>query len=175
MADMRDEAQTERIIRILKATETNLTARARSQHEASHKALAPRVVFVLIGILALANLYFVSQLTLEIRTIIANLNEMHGHVSTLSQRMSRIRDEIQAMGQEVRLMPVLREQMQSLAGQVGGLESDVGLMTGTLVEMEQRVGSMNVDVGDMALRFRQLNQKVGQIGLDVNQMARPVP
>lgn len=172
---MLDNAQTDRIIEILRGTEADLTQRIRDQRKAGRKAIAPRAFFVLIGILALANLYFVNQLTMEIRAIITNLNEMYGHFATVSGRMSEIRDDMTRMEQEVRLMPVLREQMEALAMQVAQMNEDVGAMTGHLVEMEQRVGGMTTSVSDMSVRFRALNQKVGQMGLDVDQMARPVP
>jgi hypothetical protein len=68
-------------------------------------------------------------------------------------------------------MPVLREQMESLAVAIERMNRDVGEMSESLVEMDQRVGA----VSDMALRFRGLNRNVGQMGLDVDQMARPVP
>jgi uncharacterized protein YoxC len=172
---MLDNAQTDRIIEILRGTETDLTRRLRDQKKASRRAVAPRVFCVLIGILALANLYFVNQLMMETRAIIANLNEMYGHFATVSGRMSEIRDDMALMEQEVRLMPVLHEQMEALAMKVAQMNEDVGAMTGNLVEMQQRVGGMTASVSDMSVRFRALNQKVGQMGLDVDQMARPVP
>lgn len=172
---MLDNAQTDRIIEILRGTETDLTRRIRDQKKASRRAVAPRVFFVLIGILALANLYFVNQLMMETRAIIANLNEMYGHFATVSGRVSEIRDDMALMEQEVRLMPVLHEQMEALAMKVAQMNEDVGAMTGNLVEMQQRVGGMTASVSDMSVRFRALNQKVGQMGLDVDQMARPVP
>lgn len=172
---MLDHSQTDRIIEILKGTEAQLTQRIRTQRQAGRKAVAPRVFFVLIGVLALANLYFVNQLTMEIRAIISNLNEMYGHFATVSARMSDIRDDMTQMEQEVRLMPVLREQMTALAVKVERMNADVGDMTGSLVEMDQRVGAINTSVSDMALRYRGLNQTLGQMGADVDQMARPVP
>ncbi|RKT43839.1 hypothetical protein [Thiocapsa rosea] len=172
---MLDNAQTDRINEILKGTEADLTRRIRDQKKAGRKAIAPRVFFVLIGILALANLYFVNQLTMEIRAIISNLNEMYGHFATVSGRMSEIRGDMTRMEQEIRLMPVLREQMETLAVKVERMNRDVGEMTESMGEMDGRVGTINASVSDMALRFRGLNQKVGQMGLDVDQMARPVP
>lgn len=172
---MLDTPQTDRIIEILKGTEADLTQRIRTQNQAGRKAVAPRVFFVLIGVLALANLYFVNQLTMEIRAIITNLNEMYGHFATVSARMSDIRDDMTRMEQEVRLVPVLREQMTALAVNIEQMNADVDDMTGSLVEMDQRVGAINMSVSDMALRYRGLNQTLGQMGADVDQMARPVP
>ncbi|MBK1645502.1 hypothetical protein CKO25_12780 [Thiocapsa imhoffii] len=172
---MPDSHQIDRIIEILDGTETALTKRIRDQEQAERTAIAPRLFFVLIGALALANVYFVSQLTLEMRSIISNLNDMYGHFATVSVRMSDIRADMTRMEQEIRLMPVLQEQMTALAHEIATMNQDVGTMTSTVVDMEQRVGTINRSVVELALRFRGLNQKVGQMSLDVDQMARPVP
>jgi methyl-accepting chemotaxis protein len=172
---MLDYAQTDRIIEILKGTEADLTEQIRDQKKVGRRAVATRIFFALIGLLALVNLYFVNQLTMEIRGIITNLNEMYGYFATTAVHMSDIRSDMTLMEQEILLMPVLREQMESLAVAIERMNRDVGEMTESLVEMDQRVGAINAGVSDMALRFRGLNRNVGQMGLDVDQMARPVP
>lgn len=173
---MLDTSQTERIMQLLETTEAELTRRVRVETAASGRtSLVPRVVFILIGILALANLYFVNQLTLEVRAIITHLNEMYGHFGTVAGRMSDIRADMGRIERVILLMPVLDEQMSALAREIEGMRVDMDAMTASLSEMDQRVGAMNQAVTDMALRFRTLNQKVGQMGLDVDQMARPVP
>ncbi len=172
---MLDEAQTDRIIEILETTEAELTRQVRAQHQAGRRAIAPRLFFMLIGALALINLYFVNQLTLEIRATISDLKEMYGHFATVSGRMSEIQKDMLRMEQEIRLMPVLREQMDELAVKLGHMSTDVATMTDRVTELDQRTGTMTTSVSEMALRYRGLNQKLGQMSLDVEQMARPVP
>lgn len=170
-----DQSRTERLLTLLAHTEEGLEARVREQHEAARRALAPRAFFGLIGLLALANLWFVNVLTTEVRAVVANLNEMYGHFATVSARMTDVRGELTAMEQQMRLMPVLGEQLHMLTNRMAQLDGDVAAMGGSVGELHQRVGAIDGSVADLAARLRALNQKVAQMGVDVEQMARPVP
>lgn len=172
---MVEKAQADRIFEILNTAESTLKAHSRERAAGVRREVPTRIIFSLIGLLALANLYFVNQLTQDIKTIIASMNEMYTHFERVSQRMSNMRDYVTDMEGNMRMMPIIREQMEEISNDIGAMNRDVASMTASVVDMDQRVGSVNASVGDMMLRFRSVNRSVGRIGDDVDQMARPIP
>jgi archaellum component FlaC len=170
-----DKTQIDRIFEVLNNAENDIATRSQALSESGRKAAGPRILFALIGCLALANLYFVNTLTQDVRAIILSMNEMYEHFGRVSRRMNGMRDYVSAMENDIRLMPVMREQMGKLSENISRMREDVKDMRTSVADMDQRVGAVNTTVFDMALRFRDLNRNVGQMGVDVDQMARPVP
>jgi hypothetical protein len=128
-----------------------------------------------MGLLALANLYFVNDLTQEVKLMVAALREMTGHFTAVSERMDTMTGTIDGMDRNVALMPVIRDQMHELAGRVDRMGGDVALMRGTAASMDARMDGLNAGIFDMSVRFRGLNRSVSGVGADVDQMARPIP
>jgi cation transport regulator ChaC len=172
---MVEKAQADRIFEILSTAESTLKAHSRERATGVRREVPSRIMFALIGLLALANLYFVNQLTQEIKTIIASMNEMYTHFERVSQRMTSMRDYVTNMEGNIRMMPIIREQMAELSEGIGAMNRDVANMTASVVGIDQRVGSVNASVGDMMLRFRSVNRSVGRMGVDVDRMAQPIP
>lgn len=170
-----DKTQIDQIYEVLDHMEGDMTARAQARSEEGSQSVGAKILFAIIGCLALANLYFVNTLTQDIKTIILSMNEMYEHFGRVSHRMRDMRDYVAAMEGNIRLMPVMREQMEGLSSNISLMAGDVGGMRSSVTGMDQRVGAVSATVFDMALRFRDLNRNVGQMGLDVDQMALPVP
>lgn len=128
-----------------------------------------------MGVLALANLYFVNALTQEVKLMILALQEMTGHFGNVSERMQTMTGTIDAMDRSVALMPVIRDQMREIGEQVDRMAGDVAGMRQTTASMDGRMDALTAGVFDMTLRFRGLNRSVAGMGSDVDQMARPIP
>jgi hypothetical protein len=79
------------------------------------------------------------------------------------------------MDRNVALMPVMRDQLWEIGGQVDRMGQDVDGMRRTTAAMDGRMGLLNAGVFDMSQRFRGLNRSVSGMGADVDQMARPIP
>jgi len=134
-----------------------------------------RALAAAMGILALVNLYYVNSLTQEVKLMIAAMGEMTGHFANVSEHMDHLTGTIKAMDRSVALMPVIRDQMNELAGRVDRMGGDVALMGGTTASMDARMDVLNAGIYDMSQRFRGLNRSVAGMGSDVDQMSRPIP
>jgi hypothetical protein len=134
-----------------------------------------RALALAMGVLALANLYFVNALTEEVKLTVGALHEMSGHFAQVAGRMDRMTGTVEAMDRNVALMPVMRDQLWEIGGQVDRMGQDVDGMRRTTAAMDGRMGLLNAGVFDMSQRFRGLNRSVSGMGADVDQMARPIP
>jgi methyl-accepting chemotaxis protein len=134
-----------------------------------------RLLVVLVAALALSNLYFVNDLTDEVRLVITRMQEMQELFTRVSGRMDEMSVEVASIEQNVLLMPVISDQMREMAGHVVAMEQAVSYMDQTTDSLDLAIESIDGNVREMSLRFRGLNMSVGAMGVDVDQMARPVP
>lgn len=138
-------------------------------------ALWVRILIGLVAAFALSNLYFVNNLTDEVRLVITRMQEMATLFARVSERMDQMSEEVTAIDRQVLLMPVVAEQMREMSAHVLVMEQAVSQMDGATTHLSGTVSTMNGSLRDMSIRFRVLNQSVGAMGVDVDQMARPVP
>jgi len=134
-----------------------------------------RILIGLVAAFALSNLYFVNNLTDEVRLVINRMQEMATLFSRVSERMDQMSDEVVAIDRHVLLMPVVAEQMREMAAHVVVMEQAVSSMDAATSRLGSTVQVMDGSMRDMSVRFRALNQSVGAMGADVDQMARPLP
>ena len=74
---MSESDQVERLLRSLRRLESDLVERsAQASQRSRGVATLVRALAIVMGALALANLYFVNDLTQEVRAAIANMDEM---------------------------------------------------------------------------------------------------
>jgi methyl-accepting chemotaxis protein len=173
---MSDRDRLDRLNQVLDQLEqTLIQGEQASGQRARGVAALIKVIVALIAALALSNLYFINDLTQEVRGVIGGMNEMTVHFDRVASRMQAMRTEVGRMEADVRLMPVLQAQMAEMAGQVEQMTDAVDAMEQTTTQLEARLARMKLTIGDMAGRFRGLNQSVGAMGVDVNQMAQPIP
>jgi len=171
-----NRAHLERLDEALTRLEDDLGARDTQVRERTRGVGALiRGLALAIGILALANLYFVNALTEEVRLMTFGLQEMTGHFGNVAERMQTLTGAIDAMDRSVALMPVIRDQMGAIGGQVDRMNRDVAGLRDTTARMDGRMDALNAGVFDMSQRFRGLNRSVAGMGADVDQMARPIP
>lgn len=173
---MSESDRIERLHSVLERLEADLHTSSEAVAQRSRGvALLVRVLSLVMGSLALANLYFVNDLTQEVRVVIARMDEMTGHFGRVSQRMSDIRATAADMEGNVAMMPVVAAQMREIGGYLDGMRAGVDRMEASTAAIDGRLDRLNLDVADMSVRFRSLNRSVGAMGGDVEQMARPVP
>jgi methyl-accepting chemotaxis protein len=173
---MSESDQVERLLRSLRRLESDLVERtARASQRSRRVENLVRALAVIMGALALSNLYFVNDLTQEVRAAIANMDEMTDYFDRVSATMSAIRQTVSGMQDHVAVMPVVTAQTREIAGRMDSMRDSVTGLNATTTTLKHRMDVMNLTVVDMAHRFRSLNQSVGLMGRDVNQMSRPVP
>jgi len=173
---MSDRARIERLNETLSQLEHRLVQSKQAAAARAHGVTtAVRIAAGLTALLALSNLYFINELTQEVRAMIGRMEQMTSHFDHVADRMHAMRLEVDGMQRNVRLMPVMDAQMREIATHVGSMRDSVGRMQGSTEAIDGRVGRMTLSVADMAARFHGLNRSVGGISGDVNQMALPVP
>lgn len=137
--------------------------------------LTMRVVLVLLACMVLANLEFVYMLTAEFRTVIQDMVAMYEHFGRVADRMDVMASYMQSMDQDMRLMPVMREQMGLMSTDVSSMSSDMSHMRKDMGNMQQQISTMDNGMGSMRQRFQNVNSNVGSMGHDVNSMSDTVP
>jgi methyl-accepting chemotaxis protein len=134
-----------------------------------------RLLALLMGGLALANLYFVNDLTQEIQLVIGNMDEMSDHFERVSRLMTDVRETVGDMEDNVKMVPIVSAQTREIAARMDGMRGNVARVGTSSASLDRRMDIMNAGVADMSVRFRSLNQSIGTMSGDVDQMARPVP
>ena len=148
------------------------------EHTRRYSRRAERFIYTLImmmGVMSLANIYFVNDITQEVRLVVRNMNEMYGHFANVSELMTRMRGIVNNMETNMKMMPIMGEQMAEIGDDTRSMKRDVGYMNSTITTLDHQIGAMNASVWDMSVRFRNLNTTIGNMGQDVHQFARPVP
>lgn len=173
---MIERAQLLRLEETLTRLESDMAARSAEVKARVHGVgTLIRVLAAAMGVVALANLYFINDLTMEVRQSILGLQEMTGHFGEVSERMDTLTRTVESMDRQVALMPVMRDQIDEIALHVRRMESDVDGMRVSTSSMDIRLDGLNAGIFDMSRRFHGLNRSVGAMGADVNQMSRPLP
>lgn len=134
-----------------------------------------RIVIILVALLAVSNLYFVNDLTDEVRIVITRVQEMNELFTRVSGRMDEMTEEVASIEHNVLLMPVIADQMREMATHVVAMEHSVAYMDRATDSLDTAIEAIDGNVRDMSMRFRGLNLSVGAMGVDVDQMARPIP
>jgi cobalamin biosynthesis protein CobD/CbiB len=173
---MSESDQVKKFLSNLEHIETDLVRhRTESRKRSRGAGLWLRLVFFLVVLLSLANIYFTNRLTQEFTVVIDSMVEMYEHFGRVSARMNDMRDYVADMEGNIKMMPVISAQMYEMNQDISAMTGDVENMKRSIIDMDHHVGAMTVNIQDMSLRFINLNRNVGQMGVDVNQMARPVP
>jgi len=133
------------------------------------------VLILLMGAMSLVNIYYVNDLTQEVRSVVRNMNEMYGHFARVSDLMTHMRNTVIKMEQNVTMLPIMGEQMAEIGDDTGKMKRSVAHMDSTMAVLDRQIDAMNANVWDMSVRFRNMNFTVGNMGQDVHQFARPVP
>jgi len=166
----------ERIGEVLENLEADLDAAGAAIADRVRGAeLVIRILAAVMGILALANLYFVNDLTQEVKVMIGSMNRMSTYFADVSRRMDTMRATVETMTVTVGTMPIIAEQIEEMAVDVATMQGDVGRMRAVTTAIDAHIDVLDRDTLDMAGRFRSLNRTVHVMGRGVDQMARPVP
>ena len=173
---MSTQDQITNLVQTMENLEADLVKGIEQTHRKSQHAT--RLIYTLIvitGVMSLANIYFVNDLTQEVRLVVRNMNEMYGHFGRVSKLLVRMRGTVNNMEQNMTMMPIMGEQMAEIGDDTGRMKRDVAHMNSTITTLDQQIGAMNTSVWDMSMRFRNMNFTVGNMGQDVHHFARPVP
>lgn len=134
-----------------------------------------RISLAFLACMALVNVQFIYLLTDEFRSVIHNMVSMYEHFGRVAERMNDMTAYVTDMEQNVRLMPVMGQQMAAMNGNMVSMAQDMRSMVSDIVDMQQRVGGMKQDMGLMSQQFHHLNANVGAMGVNVHQMSNTVP
>jgi hypothetical protein len=170
----RDQAQ--RLLETMAHLESELQAAAEDTQRNTRRAvLLIYVLIVVMGGLALVNMYFVNDVTQEVGVLVRHLDDMLGHFERVSALMTEIRGTVSQMSRSIDMMPILGEQMAEMGDKVASMRADVERMKANVALMDTHVATMKGGVRDMSIDFRHLNRSVGVMGMDVHEFSKPVP
>jgi hypothetical protein len=173
---MQDSPSLDQAIAAIASFEEQVQAHQEAVANEHRKAnLTMRVVLVLLACMVLANLEFVYMLTAEFRTVIKDMVAMYEHFGRVADRMDVMASYMQTMDQDMRLMPVMREQMTLMSTDVSSMSSNMTNMSKDMGNMQQQISTMDNGMGSMRQRFQSVNGNVGSMGRDVNSMSNTVP
>lgn len=173
---MSTQDQITNLLQTMENLEDDLVAGIKqTRHKSKRVARLVYTLIVLMGALSLVNIYFVNDLTQEVRSVVRNMDEMYGHFSRVSELMTHMRGTVIDMQQNVTMMPIMGEQMAEIGDDTGRMKRSVAHMDSTITILDRQIDAMNANVWDMTMRFRNMNFTVGNMGQDVRQFARPVP
>jgi uncharacterized protein YdcH (DUF465 family) len=173
---MQEQTQLEQAFASINALEEQVqTSQENIDREHRKANITMRVVLILLGCMVLANLQFVYMLTAEFRGVVKNMVAMYEHFGRVAERMDSMTVYVASMENDMRLMPVMRQQMALMNVRITSMSSDMGNMTQDMGNMQTQVSSMGQNMGSMSQRFQHLNSNVGVMGNDVGNMADTVP
>ena len=166
----------ERLDAVLENLEADLEARGEALGERVRGAeLVIRILAAVMGLLALANLYFVNDLTEEIKEMTRSMDQMTDHFSDVSLRMGSMTHSVDSMKDTMGMLPIVAAQMDEISEHVEAMGGDVARIRQTRVAVDERIDLLNRDMLDMAGRFRSVNRSIGVMGRGVGQMSAPIP
>ena len=115
------------------------------------------VLILLMGVMSLVNIYFVNDLTQEVRSVVRNMNEMYGHFARVSDLMTHMRGTVINMERNMTMMPIMGEQMAEIGDDTGKMKRSVAHMDATIAILDRQIDAMNANVWDMTMRFRSVS------------------
>jgi hypothetical protein len=171
-----NERELHKIVDYLGRTEQELRlAQDQEMGSAKRTNRMIQVMFSVIGMIALANLYFVADLAQEVRVVIRSMTKMYVQFGDMSEQMSAMRVHVDGMSDNIAMMPIMVEQMSAISANMESMRENVTGMRGHMVNMNGRVASMNQDIGTMTVLFRDVNGKMVAMRHQVGQMSQVVP
>lgn len=173
---MNERENLQKIVDYLQRTEIDmLQSRNHEVRRARNTNIMIQIMFGIIGVIALANLYFVADLAQEVKIVIRSMTKMYVQFGEMSAQMSAMRNHVAGMSDNIAMMPIMVEQMSSISDNMTAMQDDVAAMRWHMINMNRQVSSMNQDIGTMTLLFRDVNGKVVTMRYHVGQMSNVVP
>lgn len=173
---MNERENLQKIVDYLQRTEHDMQhSKENEVRHARNTNVMIQIMFGVIGVIALANLYFVADLAQEVRVVIRSMTKMYVQFGEMSAQMSTMRSHVAGMSDNIAMMPIMVEQMTIMSDNMARMQDDVTAMRWHMINMNQQVSSMNQDIDTMTLLFRDVNGKVITMRYHVGQMSNVVP
>ncbi|MCW8920620.1 MAG: translation initiation factor 2 [Sedimenticola sp.] len=174
MADDPRRVLIETVARIGRETQLHLDERARHFWITN---LVIIIISLLLVILAVFNVYYVRVLYKDLDGIVQNMDSMHRNLSEVTGNMSTIAEHVQSIDNSIQYMdnisihtaemsqslPRIGNAMSDMAVNVDVINQDMGLMTFSLFNIEQRTGHMTGNVSLIRQNVRQIARPMGMM------------
>ena len=115
-----------------------------------------------------------SRITSNMESIAERMMNMDGNFATVSEDMDHLRQTLTLMNDSIAVMPLMNNT-------VGGINDNLGALSGDLHAMLEQIDHMNGNVGAMTGSMQLLNRQLGDMNLNVgsmsgnmHQMAKPM-
>jgi hypothetical protein len=131
----------------------------------------------LLAILAVFNIYFIRILYTDLTGIVSNMDSMHQRLKVTKEDMSAVASQMASIEQKMRYMdpihghmvslagtmPHIRVDMHGIAGDVGTIEREMGVLGQGMVVIDARTREMLVPVSTMRENVRQFGGPMGMM------------
>ena len=134
-----------------------------------------KTVFISIGLLLVANIYFIYDFRQGIVTMTSSMTDMYDHFGNMHNQVHGITESVVKMTNHIDVLPSMNESMTSMDHTLVNINADVQFMQVEVGLMSKDVGSINHNITDMTYRFDQVNDNMNKIGDSVHQMSRSIP
>jgi len=131
------------------------------------------VTSVLLVVLAVSNVYYVRVLYEDLNGIVANMDDMHGHLRGVDEDMDTITDRMQAFDEHIGHMESIHANMTTLTEIMPRIRTDMDSITRDMAGIEQSMGRVGEGMGVIDQRVYLMMNGVATMRQNVRQMARP--
>jgi len=172
---MSEDQQIHQVIAYLSEMENDLL-RQEKKSEAIYQRSSRLIyrVFFILGVFALVNIYFINGLAYEVEVIVDSMVEMYTHFGEMSERMNQISAHVVNIGENVKNMPVIADQMKGMSEDIAVKDEGVSGMQEKMVLIKDKVQGMGGDISDMSQKFHSMNRSVDGMSNNVRDMSNIV-
>lgn len=133
------------------------------------------IAFVFIGVIALMNLYFLYDWGLEVKSIVHEMNSMHGQINIISEQMIHMGQLVKVIESDTALIPIMNEEMDKFVGSMQQMQQQTQNINLNMGNMNTSFTGISQDLGQMNMQIQGLNQQMGTMNVNIHEMSRMVP
>lgn len=161
---------------LLSKIESDVSHRNRRLKKSQHRL--DRVMmffFLIIGVIALMNLYFIYNWGQEVRTIVHEMDELYQHVHTMSGQMISMGNSVVQLETETALMPIMNEELNKFVNSMQTMQTQTQNIHHNMIDLNDSFTGISQDVTQMNGQIQGLNQQMNQMNMSVYEMGKSIP
>ena len=134
---------------------------------------AVRAGLIILFIIAFSILVLLLTLSSQINRISEVVGAMNTHFSTVSMRMSEIRDHMGSMQAQVEQMDQMADFTETMRGEIQAIGESTGQIQGSVVSIGRQMAGTRNNVQNIAGTMNAINHEVQGMSAEMHRMAKP--
>lgn len=131
------------------------------------------VVFTLLLILLVINLYTMFQLHKHLNLIVQEIDHMKARFSSVSYSMDGVTSDMQKISRSVNAMPGVDGAMRSIAGHMPLVAEDMYIISVDMGEVDQSLNQINYSMYEINKQLYNVSLSTGQLQSNMYQIREP--